>query len=219
MFYRGFCVLLLMLPMTAAHAERMYVSDKLVITLRTGPSPRNAIQRSLNSGDAVETLEQTPNGQYTRVRTDQGTEGWVLSQYLTAQPIAADRLVAAQRSLSQARDRTQQLEQRVQSLTAELESTRKSLQEAQGDKTSLTAELADIRDASANALSLRDQNQALKAQLGQRDQRLEQLNSENRQLSSRTRQDWFVIGAAVLLVGIVLGLVLPGLRRRRRSSW
>jgi SH3 domain protein len=42
---------------------------------------------------------------------------------------------------------------------------------------------------------------------------------ENSQLGSRSRQNWFVVGAAVLFAGIVIGLIAPTLRRTRRSSW
>ena len=36
----------------------------------------------------------------------------------------------------------------------------------------------------------------------------------------KTEQNWFMIGAAAIIVGIVLGLILPRLRvRRRRSEW
>jgi SH3 domain protein len=49
--------------------------------------------------------------------------------------------------------------------------------------------------------------------------RADTLEQENRQLASQTTRYWFISGAAVLLVGILLGLWLPSLRRRRRSGY
>jgi SH3 domain protein len=45
------------------------------------------------------------------------------------------------------------------------------------------------------------------------------LTADNARLGSRNNQNWFVVGAAVLLAGIVVGLVAPSLRRKRRSDW
>ena len=48
----------------------------------------------------------------------------------------------------------------------------------------------------------------------------ENLKQENRDLSNRTTQNWFLIGAGVIIAGIVLGLILPHLRfQRRKTSW
>jgi SH3 domain protein len=44
-------------------------------------------------------------------------------------------------------------------------------------------------------------------------------NREIDELRRREQQNWFIIGAAVLFGGIVIGLVAPTLRRKRRSSW
>jgi SH3 domain protein len=48
---------------------------------------------------------------------------------------------------------------------------------------------------------------------------VEQLTADNTRLAGRSNQNWFIVGAAVLLSGIVVGLVAPSLRRKRRSDW
>jgi SH3 domain protein len=48
---------------------------------------------------------------------------------------------------------------------------------------------------------------------------VERLTVENARLARRNDQNWFIVGAAVLLAGIVIGLVAPTLRRKRRSDW
>jgi len=61
--------LLLLLPAFAgqAVAQQRYVTDEIVITLRTGPSTQNAIIRNLESGDGVTILEESDDGSYARV--------------------------------------------------------------------------------------------------------------------------------------------------------
>jgi len=83
----------------------------------------------------------------------------------------------------------------------------------------VSQELADIRTAAANVVAIRDQNTSLQQRLIQREREVEELNVDNASLASRSDQNWFVVGAAVLLAGIVVGLVAPSLRRKRRSDW
>ena len=63
------------------------------------------------------------------------------------------------------------------------------------------------------------ENQTLRADLTDTQIMLEAVQQENDELSSRRIMHWFLIGAAVLLAGIVVGLVLPGLRRRKRGGY
>lgn len=218
MFGRALCVLAFMAA-TAVNAQTRYVDDELIITLRTGPSNQNSIIRTLESGERVEVLEDNGEG-YSRVRVaGDGGEGWVLSQYLSEQPIAADRLSQARRELESANRRLTELEERASMLSADLESTRSELATAEAENERLTAELDEIRSASANALSLRDQNESLRRRVNDVSQQLETARMINAELQSRTRQNWFVVGAGVLLGGIVIGLVAPSLRRRRRTNW
>jgi len=155
---------LLMLPLGAV-AETQYISDELAVPLRRGPSNQHRILHAgLPSGTALEILAADDGSGYTQVRTQNGTEGYVPTQYLTREPIARDRLVAAQK--------------RVESLTAqltELRQTTKTEQSARGDAEGtanqldrqvkqLQTELAEIRRVSANAVATYEENKALKAQ-------------------------------------------------------
>jgi SH3 domain protein len=107
----------------------------------------------------------------------------------------------------------------VASLTADLEQARGQLEETTSKNADVTRELQDIRGVSANALQIRDQNESLKQHVTETEQRLDRLSMENTELQSENRQQWFVAGAGVLFGGILIGLVAPHLKRKRRSSW
>ena len=209
----------LILVAATAVGQTLYVSDQLVITVRTGPSTDNSIIGNLVSGDPVEMLETESESGYSRVRTENDTEGWVLSRYLAERPIAQDRLVIADRDLAEAEIAIAALEASVTELTGDLAVATRRLGEAETAASSLTADLADIREASENVLSIRDQNESLRRRLNERDEEAELLAIENGQLLSRSTRDWFVAGAGVLLAGIAFGLIVPRLRRRRRAEW
>ena len=204
----------------AGHAQTRYVSDRMLVELRRGPSTEYLILRNLESGSEVQVLEQDEAIGYSRVRVvDQGTEGWILTRFLTAEPIARERLSAAERNLATARARVVALEAQVAELSAALATTRAELGQTRGTHAAVSQELADIRTAAANVVEIRDRNTSLQQRLIERDREVEELATNNARLASRNSQNWFVVGAAVLLAGIVVGLVAPSLRRKRRSDW
>jgi SH3 domain protein len=215
-----FSVVCLFLAAFAAQAQRQYTSDELIVLLRTGPSTENAIIRNMRPGTQLEVLQEDAGNGYSRVRLADGeTEGWVLTQYLTSEPVARDRLVTAERNLGAARARVTALEAQVAELSAELETTRSELGSVQSSNSSISSELADIRTASANAVALRDQNETLRRRVNELTAQADLIVMENADLASRSRQNWFVVGAAVLFGGIIIGLIAPSLRRKKRSSW
>lgn len=216
---RFLAVCVLILGSAAAVAETRWVSDELEVLVRSGTSTQHAIVRVLKSGARVETLGDDPDSGYTRVRLPDGTEGWALSRYLDPQPIARDRLAAAQ-------ERVQSLESRVAELTAELQQLRSQRdaigaeREGLGDEVStLRSELDRIRRVSASALDLDQANRRLQTELASSEQDRAALRGQVAELKSAARRQWFLAGAGVLALGIVLGLVLPRLRFRRRSRW
>jgi SH3 domain protein len=203
-----------------AQAETRYVTDRTIVELRRGPSTEYLILRNLEAGDRVEVLEENAAEGYSRVRVvDQGTEGWILTRFLMAEPIARERLAVAERSLSTARERVAALEAQNQELARDLSTVRAELGETQTKHGSVSRELADIRTAAANVVQIRDEKTSLQQRLVQRDREVEQLATDNGRLAARNSQNWFVVGAAVLLAGIVIGLVAPTLRRKKRSDW
>ena len=211
---------IVVLAALSAEAQTRYVSDRTIVELRRGPSTEYLILRSLEAGAAVQVLEQDQAAGYSRVRVlDQGTEGWILTRFLTAEPIARDRLGAAERNLATARERAVALEAQVAELSQNVATTRSELEQSRTTHGVVSQELADIRTAAANVVDIRDQNTRLQQRLVQRDREVDVLTADNARLAQRNNQNWFVIGAAVLLAGIVIGLVAPSLRRKRRSDW
>lgn len=211
---------LMMLVALPAFAQRMYTSDELIVLLRTGPSIENAIVRNMRPGTALDILDEDAGNSYSRVRlTGSDVEGYVLSQYLTPERAARDLLVDAERNVAAMRARVQALEAEVAELETELGTTQNTLESERSSGNAVSAELASIREASANAVALRDQNEALRRRVTELTAETEAKALEISQLASRSRQNWFVVGAAVLFGGIVIGLIAPTLRRQRRSSW
>lgn len=210
---------LLALAATAASAQTRYVSDRLEITLRSGTSTQHSIIRMLPSGARVEALETDPGTGYTRVRATDGVQGWVLTRYLMDQPAARDQLAAAT-------NRVEALTARVAELTAQLEALRGERNTLDTERSGLGTELAEVRAeleriqrVSASAVELDKANRELRTRLAAAEQAGDGLRAEVSELKRNTQRNWFLAGAGVLFAGLLLGLILPRLRMRRRSGW
>lgn len=219
MMSRLLIFLLLVSAGSLALAETAYVSDRLEITLRTGTSTQHSIVRMLPSGARLEVLETDAASGYTRVRTADGTEGWVLSRYLMERPAARDQLGAATERASSMELRASDLGAQVEALTGERNELQAQRDGLEAEVADLRAELDRVRRVSASSLELDQSNRELRTRVAATDQENARLRSEIAELKRNTQRNWFLAGAGVLLLGLVLGLVLPRIRWRRRSGW
>ena len=202
-----------------ASAETAWVSDQFEIMLRTGPSTSNAIERMLPSGTALEVLERDDETGYSRVRTQAGTEGWVLTRYLMAEASAREQLAALTSRLTNAAAEGSSLTTQLNAIRSEQEAARQEIATLEREKGQLERELAEIKRTAANVLSIDDQNKTLRDQLAAAEIRAETLEQQNRELAGQSTRYWFMTGAAVLVVGIILGIWLPRIRWQRRSRY
>lgn len=97
-----FSILMLLFSMHVSAKDVRYVSDDLTIPMRTGTTTNHKILKFLNSGMAVEVIEEVEDGQYARVvlRDDDDKTGWVKTELLMNQPSARDQLTQLKRNIS-----------------------------------------------------------------------------------------------------------------------
>ncbi|VAX12009.1 hypothetical protein MNBD_GAMMA24-769 [hydrothermal vent metagenome] len=212
-----FIVLILISPLNQA-ADYQYVSDQLVITLRTGQGSAYQIIRTLPSGTRLEVLEMTDTG-YARVKTDDGTEGWIRSQYLSPEPIARLKLEATENKLNKLKAENTSLREKTQKLRKQ----RRELENKNKDLLSRvkTAESQLIRlgEVAAKPILLDKENRKLQQQNIFLEKKLQMMAQENQVLKDRSQREWFIAGAIVLLGGMFLGLLLPKIRWKKKNSW
>jgi len=89
----------LCMPFITYAQTTRYVSDELEITMRNGQGVQFSIRKMLESGTRLDVLETDPAG-YSKVRTSEGVEGWVLTRYLSNSPSARDQLEASQQRVA-----------------------------------------------------------------------------------------------------------------------
>lgn len=204
---------------TAAMAETVWVSDVFEVTLRTGPTTSNAIQMMVESGTALEVLERDADAGYTRVRTNGGTEGWVLSRYLMVEASAREQLETLTRQLTSANAEGSSRESQLGAIRGEYESATRRIAELERSEASLQEELAEIRRTAANTLAIDSQNKNLQQQLTDTEIQVSVLEQANEALSGQTTRNWFITGALVLFGGVLLGLILPRMKWQKKSRY
>jgi SH3 domain protein len=223
-FQRGYsgmhkvALFLLIAVCANSFAATLYISDELTVPLRRGPSNgHKIINAALPSGLALEVLSEDKDAGFTEVRTPNGTEGWVPSQYLSTEPAARDLLAAANK-------RIQVLETQLKSTKDTFQETRSAQSQAetrnsQLDKQTrqLQAELDEIKRVSATSVAQYQENKQLKSENQQLHTQVTELSSTVTQLQHRTQLNWLLGGGALVLIGLAIGSWIKS--RPRRSSW
>lgn len=200
--------LLCLFTITSWAQSSMYVTDKLQVTVRSGPSVENKVIHVVNSGDRVETLSPVEDG-WVKVRTDDGNEGWMIARYLQEEMPALVKIKKMD-------PENKTLLTRLEELTQENQELKNSLGKAQGRVAELEAAYAKLEKDSADVLALRNAHKQLQEDYaGQREQ-LKNLSTEVESLRLSGNLKWFLAGAGVLLAGWLIGLAMG--RRKRRSS-
>jgi len=112
------------------------------------------------------------------------------------------------------------------SLTAQLQAIRAEHREAEEtiatlerEKQALERQLAEIRRTASDVLAIDEQNRRLQQELTDAEIRVDTLEQEIAMLAGQQNRNWFIAGASVLVVGLLLGLWLPRIRWQRRSRY
>ena len=211
--------LLIIIPATQVVAESMWVSDQFEVMLRTGPSTSNAIERVLPSGTALELVERDDEAGYALVRTAAGTEGWILTRYLMDEPSAREQLEALTSRLTSAAAQGSSLTSQLDAVQGEYDSASRQIATLENENRRLEEELAEIKRTAANVLAINNQNKELRDQLASAEIQAATLEQQNRELTGQTTRYWFMTGALVLVVGMILGIWLPRIRWQRKSRY
>jgi SH3 domain protein len=96
--------LLAALPAARVAAATAYVSDELVLGVYAEQNNQGQRLTTLHSGASVDTLSS--NGEFTEVRLNDGTTGWVKSTFLTTREPATVRVKRLEEELDRSRATT-----------------------------------------------------------------------------------------------------------------
>lgn len=223
-----FSLLFFFYSVTCAHGDVVYVTDQLLVYLRSEQGGGERVAR-LVSDTPLQLLEQ--NDRYAKVRTEEGQEGWIEVQYITTDPpqqiiIASleteiKRLEATITQLTKERGPLgEQLEAIKREHTQQIKALEENIHQLQQEKDQLAGKLRetetayqDIREKSGRVVQIADQLKLLQAENSRLEVMNRQLTQQNASFSKKSDIYWFFAGAGVLFLGWIIGRI-----SRRRST-
>ncbi|MFW6387599.1 MAG: TIGR04211 family SH3 domain-containing protein, partial [Thermodesulfobacteriota bacterium] len=203
-------VLLLAVCAGPGAADTRYVTDQLVITLREGAGNEYQVLRTLRTDTPMEVLEE--RGRYLRVRLDDGTEGYVLKQYISSKRPKSERIKELQAEIERLSARSSEQAEIVE----EAEQARTEVERLREELRVKEEELHEIRELSDDALMLDKERKRLQAELDSALEELSKLQEENRTMLSSASVKWFLAGGGTLFVGWIMGKLS---RRKKRRDF
>ncbi|MBW2568474.1 MAG: TIGR04211 family SH3 domain-containing protein [Deltaproteobacteria bacterium] len=207
----GLCVILLS---SSAQAETMYVSDNIEITLRTGPGIDHKIISMIKPGLELEVIQSEHD--WSQVLLPNGIEGWVINRFITdVRPSRLElnklkkkhkELIAQSVSLF---DENKACKVKNKQLSSELLNCKETLSNVSKSYETLKSESADF-------LKLQSTYNKTASELAEQNKKVEKLEEDLSKLLLQHNIKWFLSGAGVLLIGLLIGFSAK--RQRRRSS-
>ncbi|KMQ74863.1 TIGR04211 family SH3 domain-containing protein [Marinobacter subterrani] len=218
LFRLAISVLFAVSSIAVAQAKTVWVDDQLYLPVRSGAGTQyRIIENAVPSGTPLEVLDASDDG-FTLVRTPKGTEGWVSSQYLSETPIAEDQLNTAKRQLEQARSELTQVKDQLAQVTKERDALQNSESSLSNRSQELQQELQRIKNIASDSINLARRNRELLEENQKIRNDLEVLTAENERLEASKEYDFMLLGAGLVLGGVLLALIIPMLKPTRKTD-
>lgn len=203
---------------TAQDEETRFISDILLVPLRTGPSLEyRIVNAGLRSGTQVTLLEDDPDTQWSRIQVG-NQEGWLPTRHLLDEPVARDQLESMEEQLESTQNQYAELQQQYEDLLEDRTSADEVYASIEAERDAALAEVERVTEISSNAIMLDERNEELLSRNRNLESENEQLRSINETLEGDTQQWRMIIGGSLVLAGLLLGLILPALLRQRRGD-
>lgn len=197
-----------------AWSQTVYVSDVIRVAVRSGPGSEHKSLAVTESGQMLEMLK--PGDEWSLVRLPNGTEGYILSRFLTDAQPNRHQLVRLEEKNKALADQAAALAEENSRVRAEKETLAAAAADGQLAFERLRAEFERFRSETADAAALKARADALTVELDQKTRQIAELSNRPEDLFPMDTLYWFLAGAGVLLVGFLTGVSVK--RQRRWSS-
>ena len=217
-FISSVVCLLVGLLATSAAADTRYISDVLVVTVRSNTTANHEVLERLTSNTPVTLLGE--EGDFFHIRTPSGAEGYTLKQYITSE-MPKEMIIEELRSeIDNLQADHAALQQRLRNLQ-ESDSDQPTqadlllqLEETRTNLNNISRQYEQLRESSADVIKLYEDNQLLEEQNQRLSREVDVLREENSSFHRTNMIQWFLAGAGVFFGGWLIGKVS---RQKSRS--
>ncbi len=209
-----FCLLMVI---TVSQAQTLFIKPTSEVPLRRGQGVDYKILAILADGTPVQLIEQ--NESWTKISTKDGREGWVLKRYLTEEKPLTEAMEALREKNQTLTKQLETIKERTDSLAEEKE----LLQKALGQKISEIGLLSEkyntlLKDAS-DTIDLQAQVKRDKQLLLTLQQQLSTTTAAKEKLEQNENLKWYLAGGTTLLIGIFIGFLSRGSKKKKSSLY
>lgn len=213
--------LILLSVSSELHSQEIrYIRDQLWVPLRSGPSAQHRIvHKGLISGTQMTVLSTNDDKTYSQIRTRNGTEGWIQTQYLSEEADARSMLAGARATADKLRQQNASLKKELATYREKNAQAKTQLSGLSSQSSELARELEQIKTVSANAIQLNADNQRLLEETQRLRNEVDVLVTDNQRLNDEKDNDAFLNGAFAVLIGVMIALIVPRLRPKKATDW
>lgn len=178
--------------------ESAYIGANGPAEMKSGLSAQDKLIRNLEPGTPVKVLKNNHKLGYAKIQLEGGETGWIVAKFLSQEAPLRPKAPVEPLLVEPEKKTPEQLEQEV---------------------SRLQTELVAVRQASADVLRIQAERDQLQGSVITLKRELDTITREKNALNEDQKQSWFMVGSLVLIVGIILGVVLPRISIRRKNNW
>ncbi len=204
----------------SAPSDIVYVADDYNLTLWSTANYTGKLQ-ILATGSPLTILGEhaTSNG-LIKVKTIDGTEGYIKVKYVKKEAPEHDRDDIAAKNIAALQGQISKLEGELKAAKEVITPGTTLEQSLATERDKLSRELNELKKISGGAVQLKNERDELQERFVTVERDLQQVKLENQALLDTANQDWFLYGGMLALVGVLLGFILPKLSwKRNRGGW
>jgi len=234
---RFFCIIFTLFIITSnvivppAEADTRYVGDQLIVTLRLGESTKHKILKTLKTGTPVEVLQEGET--YMKVRTNDGTEGYILRQYISSIPPKTHRInelelekSALQKKINDLQNAKSTLEKQLNGieekydsefseLTTKSSEIEQNFEQVSNSERIITEKYNTLVAQSKNVVAIAQERDQLHQENKKLTTGLKMLQEKNEKFADSRMIKWFLAGGGVFFFGWIIGRI----SRKKRSRF
>jgi SH3 domain protein len=207
------CLGIVFLGPISLWAKTMYITDRIEVGLRSGTGIEQRIITMLKTGDPVEWLEGDKN--WSKIRLADKTVGWIATRFLVDQvkptsignPNLQEEIKGLKEKNQNLMKEKELLSQEKSKLSVEIKGLAQTLQQERA--AAPAAELATFKA----------KNEELSKEISTYKKQLTDISPKGQGQPKEDKVKWFLAGALVLCLGIILGWVFSRSRRRPKRYY
>jgi len=200
-------------------AQTQYITDEFDIMLRVAPSIGSKIIKPLPTGTPLTVIITDAGKAHSQVQTEDGLVGYVLTRFISPNQPAKIEVARLQRQLQALQENPDQLESKYLDLQKSYDRLSQNLRNMIDSKELAEEKYEQLKSVSGNAANLNEKAEELETKVEQLVLQLDDMRIQNETLRDQSEKKSWMVGAFIMIIGLILGAILTSLNVRKKRKW